>query len=212
MKRVGILLAGCGRHDGSDAQETVVLTLAVRRRGLRAIFIAPDEVQRDVVDHASGNVIDDAPPRGVLREAARLVRGPVRSLREVASGELEALVIPGGSGVVKNLCLPGTGPLGVGPVRPEVGRLLEELRERRAPVAVVGLGEVVLARHQDRPLDGAPMTVPPGEIVVDEARGTLFTPGFMGTDEIAEAACGLERLVEEIARRVGAPGRNGGEG
>ena len=209
MKRVGVLLAGCGRYDGSEAQEAVLLILSLRRRGLRLIFLAPDAPQRDVVDHTTGNAVDDAPPRVVLHEAARLVRGPVRTPDEVAASELDALVIPGGSGTVKNLCLPGEGPLGVGPVRDDVGRILDGLRQRGAPVAVVGLAEIVLARHEDRPLDGAPMAVPPAETVVDEERMTLFTPGFMGTDDITEAARGLDRLVEELARRLGMIPDNG---
>jgi enhancing lycopene biosynthesis protein 2 len=209
MKRVGVLLAGCGRYDGSEAQEAVLLNLSLRRRGLRPIFLAPDESQRDVVDHSTGNTVDDSPPRVVLHEAARLVRGPVRTPDEVGAAELDALVIPGGSGAVKNLCLPGEGPLGVGPVRDDVGRILDGLRQRGAPVAVVGLAEIVLARHEDRPLDGAPMAVPPTEIVADDERMTLFTPGFMGTDDITEAARGLDRLVDELARRLGMDSDNG---
>jgi len=203
MKRVGVLLSGCGRYDGSEAQEAVLLILALCRRGLRPIILAPDVPQRDVVDHTTGSVVEDSPPRGVLHEAARLVRGPVRTPDEVAISELDALVIPGGSGAVKNLCLPGEGPLGVGSVRDDVGRILEGVRQRGAPVAVVGLAEVVLARHENRPLDSAPMAVPPTEIVADDERVTLFTPGFMGTDDITEAAQGLDRLVDEIARRLG---------
>jgi enhancing lycopene biosynthesis protein 2 len=210
MKRVGVLLSGCGRHDGSEVQEAVLLILALRRRGLRPIFLAPDGPQRDVVDHTTGNAVEDSPSRDVLHEAARLVRGPVRTPDEVAASELDALVIPGGSGAVKNLCLPGKGPLGVGPVRDDVGRILDGLRQRGAPVAVVGLAEVVLARHEDRPLDGGPMAVPPTEIVADDERMTLFTPGFMGTDDITEAARGLDRLVDEIARRLGMTPDNGG--
>ena len=35
----------------------------------------------------------------------------------------------------------------------------------------------------------------------------LFTPGFMGTDDITQAAEGIERMVEELARRLAvAPG------
>ena len=94
-------------------------------------------------------------------------------------------------------------------MREEVGRLLDGLRQRGAPVAVVGLAEVVLARHEDRPLDGAPMAVPPTEIVVDEERKTLFTPGFMGTDDITDVARGLDRLVDEIARRLGMASADG---
>jgi len=40
--------------------------------------------------------------------------------------------------------------------------------------------------------------------MADRERGVLFTPGFVGTDEITEVAEGIERLVEELASWIGA--------
>ena len=199
MRRVGILLSGCGRYDGSEAQETVLLTCALRRRGLRPVFLAPDAVQRDVVDHTTGTVREGAPERNVLLEGARLTRGVIQAVHEIAGSELDALVIPGGAGVIKNLC-DSDDTLGGGPLRDDVRRLLDALRDRGAPVAAVGLAEVVLARHQDRPLSDAPVAVPPSEIRIDRDHRMLFTPGFMGTDEITEVATGIDALVDELVR------------
>lgn len=202
MRRVGVLLSGCGRYDGSEVQETVLLVLALRRRGLRPVFLAPDAEQRDVVDHTTGTVVESAAARQVLHEGARLTRGVIRPLHEVSASELDALVIPGGSGVLKNLCEPNGG-LGAGALRGDVRRLLDGLRERSAPVAAVGLGELVLARHEGRPLSDLPITMQATGIVADRDRRVLFTPGFVGTDEITEAAEGIERLVGELAGWLG---------
>lgn len=199
MHRVGVLLSGCGRYDGSDAQETVLLSAEVRRQGMRPVFLAPDVEQADVVDHATGSVVDVATPRRVLGEAARLVRGPVLSVARVVASEIDALVIPGGAGVVKNLCLPGAGPLGGGDLRPEVDTLLDALTSRGAPVAVVGLAQLVVARHHRRSLENAPVAVPPSEVIADEHERVLFTPGFMGSDDLSEVATGLQRLVVRLA-------------
>jgi enhancing lycopene biosynthesis protein 2 len=203
MKRVGLLLSGCGLHDGTEVQEAVLLILALVRRGLRPVYLAPDVEQRDVVDHSTGGAVDGAPPRAVISEAARLTRGVIRPLGEVSPQELDALVIPGGAGNVKNLCLPDDRPLGGGTLRKEVRELLDGLAERGAPVAALGLGEVVLARHQDRPLGNDPAMLPPSEVVVDSKRNYLFSPGFMGTDDITQAAEGIEKLAAELARSLG---------
>ena len=186
----------------------MLLTLALRRHGLRPVYLAPDAEQNDVVDHTTGAVQDHAPPRNVLHEGARLTRGAIHALHELGASELDALVIPGGSGTIKNLC-EADGSLGGGPLRPDVRRLLDALRERDAPVAAVGLAEVVLARHRQRPLSNAPVSVPPTEIRVDRERGELFTPGFMATDEITDAAEGIAALVDELARWIG-PGTGSG--
>jgi enhancing lycopene biosynthesis protein 2 len=204
MRRIGVLLSGCGRYDGSEIHETVLLLLALRRRGWRVVFLAPDVEQADVVSHATGEVSEPSSSRRVLDESARLARGVVRDVAQVAAAELDGLVIPGGAGVVKNLCLEGPGPLGGGALRPELRRLLDDLASRGAPLAAVGLAEVVLARHQDRPLSDAAMTYPPEEVVIDAERNVLFTPGLLSTDDLERAARGIERLVEELARRVAA--------
>ena len=112
------------------------MVLAVRRRGLRPVYLAPNVEQRSVVDHTSGTVDADAPPRRVIAEAARIARGVVQTLGEMRASDLDALVIPGGAGVVDNLCDPGDRPLGGGPLRPEVATLFDELASRRAPVGV----------------------------------------------------------------------------
>lgn len=208
MRRVGVLLSGCGGHDGSDVQETVLLVLALRRRGARPIYLAPDVAQRDVVDHASGARDEGAQERQVIVEAARLARGVIRKLGEVSAGDLDALVIPGGAGVVGNLCEAGNRPLGGGPLLPEVRALLDDLAGRSAPVGAVGLAEVIIARHRDRPLSNAPVGVPPREVVVDEDGSLLFTPGFLGGDEVLEVSEGIDGMVERLLRMVG-PGEAG---
>jgi enhancing lycopene biosynthesis protein 2 len=205
MRRAGLLLAGCGLYDGSEVQETVLLVLALRKRGLRLLFLAPDVEQKDVVDHSTGEAVGDAPPRRVLLEAARITRGLIRTLAEVAPEELDALVIPGGLGVVKNLCVPGPGLYGDGPVRPEVADYLDRLAARKVPVAAIGLAEVVLARHQDRPLRHEPLAMAASQVVLDDERRVVFTPGFMGSDDVTEVAQGIDRLADEICRFLGMP-------
>ncbi len=203
MRRVGVLLAGCGAYDGSDVQESVLLVLSLSRPGMDAAFLAPDVEHRDVVDHSTGDSLEAAPARRVLTEAARIARGVVSPIHEMPAALLDALVIPGGIGTVKNLCLPGTGPLGLGAVRPEVASLLEALLARKAPIAVLGLAHAVLARHQGLPLGQEPVWVGARDVVVNEDLRTVFTPGFMGTGNLEDVAAGIDRVVENLARWLG---------
>jgi enhancing lycopene biosynthesis protein 2 len=203
VRRVGVLLSGCGIYDGSEIQETVLLVLALAKRGMEPLFLAPDVEQSDVVDHSTGGTLLSAPPRRVLAEAARIARGSVASLQDTSPAMLDALAVPGGMGTVKNLCLPGSGPLGCGDVRPEVAAMLDALSARKAPVAVLGLAEALLARYQGRPLDQERAWVPAREVVVDEERRTLFTPGFMGSSDLEEVAEGIDRLADHLARWLG---------
>jgi enhancing lycopene biosynthesis protein 2 len=203
MRRVGVLLSGCGLHDGSDVHETVLLAVALERCGLRAVFLAPEGTQGDVVDHVTGTRDEEAAPREILRESARLARGSIEPLNERSHAALDALVIPGGAGAVRNLCQAGSGPLGAGPLREDVAMLLDGLTARQAPVAGIGLAAVVLARHRDRPLDPTVLGRAASDLVEDPEAGTLWVPGFLGAGGAAHVAEGIDRLAEALAARLG---------
>jgi len=71
--------------------------------------------------------------------------------------------------------------------------------KRKAPVAVLGLAEAVLAKLQERPVSNEAIAVPAADVVADEERRTLFTPGFMATDDLLAVAEGIERLADRLA-------------
>jgi enhancing lycopene biosynthesis protein 2 len=206
MRRVGVLLCGCGVYDGSDVQEAVLLAAALARRGLVPVFLAPDRVQDAVIDHGAGLADAGAAPRRILTESARVARGRVRPLAEVRAGELGALVIPGGMGVVRGLCRDGGAGLGSGEVLPELGVLLQDLEARGAPVGVVGLARVVLKRSRAEPLDLEGALTEPGVLVADTAGRTLYVSGFLGGDSLAAVATGIDAMVQVIADRIGGGG------
>lgn len=204
MRSVGILICGCGVYDGTDVQEAVLIAAALDGRGLRGVFLSPAGEQADVVDHGTGSVDEGAPPRRVESESARIARGAVRTLDELLPGELDALFIPGGVGVVRNLCEPGGSPLGGGPLRPDVLRLLDEFRSRQAPVAAIGLASVVVRRHAGLPLTTELLHAPPGEILREDGGRVLIAAGFLGSNSITEVAATLGRLADLVAERLGA--------
>ena len=72
MKKVGVVLSGCGVYDGSEIHETVLTLLALSRQGADVICFAPDKTQADVVNHLTGEPMAES--RNVLIEAARYRR------------------------------------------------------------------------------------------------------------------------------------------
>ena len=202
--RVGILLAGCGAHDGTDPFEVAFVALALDRCGLRAAFLVPPGLQPEVVDHLAGMRDEAAAPRRLDAESARLARGPVLPFGETEALGLAALVVPGGAGVVKSLMrgalVPGERAELLDPVR----RPLAALRARGAPLGAIGLGVEVLARIEPELAFDA-FATPPRTAVVDEARRLAWAPGFLGTDRPADAAAGIEEMVKALARMLGRP-------
>src|SRR5688500_5932707 len=103
--KVGVLLAGCGVLDGSEVYEAVLTILAIERAGAEVAAVAPDIDMAEVINHYRGTDVRTGeaggPARSVLGQSARIVRGKITSLKEVSAHNFDALIIPGGYGVVK---------------------------------------------------------------------------------------------------------------
>lgn len=101
MKKIGVVLSGCGVYDGSEIHEAVITLLALAKQGAEVICFAPDKNQADVINHLTGEPM--AETRNVLIEAARIARGVIHPLIQADPAELDALIVPGGFGAAKNL-------------------------------------------------------------------------------------------------------------
>jgi enhancing lycopene biosynthesis protein 2 len=201
--KVGVLLAGCGMYDGSEPVETAAALIALDRSGAQAVCVAPGIDQLHTVDHLTGEEAA-GPPRSVLGESARLARGKVRSLSGFWGGDLQGLIIPGGYGAAKNLMTGFMEPGARRDVLPEVRALLDDLAGRRRPVGAVSLGRAVLRAYLGEDLSDDDLALPPDEVVVDEERRILFTPGFLTATRPSEAARGIEAMVGRLLRMAAA--------
>ncbi|MGL5358760.1 MAG: isoprenoid biosynthesis glyoxalase ElbB, partial [Shewanella sp.] len=103
MKKIAVLLSGCGVFDGSEIHEAVLTLLSLSKAGVSYQCFAPDIKQLHVVNHLTGEV-DASQTRNVLVESARIARGEVKPTTALDISQFAGLVIPGGFGAAKNLC------------------------------------------------------------------------------------------------------------
>lgn len=220
--RIAVLLAGCGHLDGAEIREAVLALLALDQHGVDVQCLAPDADQHHVVDHLTGHPMAGE-VRNMRREAARIARGQVLDLASAKADDYDALVMPGGFGVAKNLCgFAFQGPKAQ--VRPEVRGLLKGFLEAGKPVGAICIAPALLAlvladlgRTGTLTLgvdEGCAAAVgalgcthephdSPREIAVDSQNNLVTTPAYMfDAARIAEVAIGIERLVAEVVRRV----------
>lgn len=218
---IGVLLAGCGFLDGSEIHEAVFTLLCLDELGVTTVFLAPRGGQMHVVDHEA-----KAPAAGesrdVLRESARIARGRIRDLATVQATELDALVVPGGFGVAKNLCdfaLKGAD----GSPHPEAARLLRAMHAAGKPIGATCIASTLLAltlgatahptltigddrgtaaaverlgaKHQDCPVD---------QCVVDRAQKIVTTPAYMYDARPKDVCAGIRKLCAEVVALCGA--------
>jgi enhancing lycopene biosynthesis protein 2 len=138
----------------------------------------------------------------VLIESARIARGRIRPLSDAETSLLSGLIIPGGQGVVRNL-MSGVGESGrKREADPEVARLVHVLLEQRRPIGTISLAGSLVATILGLPLEEDPFSTPPTEIRIDEARGLVWTPGFLSGDRIADVARGIDAMAAEVVRRA----------
>lgn len=101
MSKVCVILSGAGHLDGAEMRESIFTLLTLDQRNISVDVFAPDMEQSHVINHLNGQEMSES--RNVLIESARLTRGRVQPLTDLVPENYNALVIPGGFGVAKNL-------------------------------------------------------------------------------------------------------------
>jgi enhancing lycopene biosynthesis protein 2 len=214
IKKVGVLLAGCGVFDGSEIHEAVLTLLYLDQAGAQVVCTAPDMDQMHVIDHTSQLLMEDH-KRNVLVESARIARGAIRDLKTLRAQDIDALIIPGGFGAAKNLSdFAVAGPQAA--VHPEVRRLLNEMIESGKPIGALCIAPATLtlalaAYHPEVTIGtdvgtaaaiekagGRHRPCSVDEICVDEAHKIVTTPAYMLGPDIKHIAVGIEKLVKKI--------------
>jgi len=218
MKRVAVILSGCGVHDGSEIHEAVLTLLALDREGAEIVCAAPDIPQAYVFDHQRGKAVKDE-TRNVRTESARIARGPVENVAELDPAAFDAVIVPGGYGVVKNLsdfAFKGTDFA----VNPDVGDFLRRFHELRRPIGLLcispAIGAHLFGREGFRytigtdqetvlalaPLGGKHVSCGVENIVVDDELNIVTTPAYMLAHRITEAEEGINKAVKEVLARA----------
>lgn len=213
IKQVAVILSGCGVQDGSEIYETTLTLLRLDQLGIGYRCFAPDIDQHHVVDHRSGEVAEGE-TRNVLTEAARLARGEIAPLSELASDDFNAVILPGGFGVAKNLCnFAEAGAELV--IHDELREKVGEFHAERKPIGLMCISPVMVPRllgpgiavtvGSDPGVSGAISAMgglhrgcAVDDIVVDFENRVVTTPAYMLAERISDAAKGIFKLVDRV--------------
>ena len=219
MKKVGVLLSGCGVNDGAEIHESVLTMLFLDKPGVEMILMAPNIDQMHVVNHYTGQEMDEY--RNVLVESSRIARGNIKDMAEISANDMDALIIPGGFGVAKNLCDYAM----AGPdcsINPDVYRLISELKLLNKPIGAICIAPAMMAKILGELDESANMTIgsdettskdieamgsvhvecQESEMVVDGEKNLVTTPAYMEAKTIKDAADGIEKLVKQVLSMI----------
>ncbi|KMW74065.1 isoprenoid biosynthesis protein [Photorhabdus luminescens subsp. luminescens] len=212
MKSVAVVLSGCGVFDGSEIHESVLTMLSLDRLGVKTSFFAPDVPQLHVINHINGEEMGEE--RNVLQESARISRGKIKPLSQANADEFDALIIPGGFGVAKNLC-----DFAVKTVDCEINKdllsLVRAMHKQHKPMGLMCIAPVMLPKLLNKPvkltvgndpetvaqieaMGGAHMICEVNDVVVDLENKIVTTPAYMLAESISQAEVGIDKLVRKV--------------
>ncbi len=219
MTKIAILLSGCGNKDGSEIHEASICmsSLQVLDPSMKLVCTSIDKPQHEVINFITGKPTSLS--RNILEESARIARGDIHRCSELDPSDLDALVIIGGLGAIKNLTnffIPESSM----EVDHEVNNLLVSLWKLKKPIGAICIAPLILARVISSVSDTTP-TITLGEqdssvsdlaeqfgaklvrvgsdsIVVDEKNRLVTTPAFMNPGNLADIYPGIKKLAEKI--------------
>lgn len=141
MKKVAVILSGCGFLDGAEITEAISTLIAIGQNGAEYKVFAPDK-EVEETNHLTQKPTGQT--RNVLQEAARIARGDIHPLEQLKARGFDALAFPGGYGAALHLCdfaKKGSG----GQIDPQVARVLKEFAESRKPIAAICIAPAIMA-------------------------------------------------------------------
>lgn len=214
MKRIGVLLSGCGFRDGSEINEAVLTLLCLDLRGVEAICIAPDVTQAKVINYVTGK--EENEKRNVLFESARIARGKIKPIKNISPDELDALIIPGGSGSTLNFMNRSSTDSKPVDLLPEIKGLIRKIHSQGKPIGAICIAPktVVMALKDMNPevtigdckktsaeiesMGGRHIKCTVENIHIDHKNKIVSTPAYMLGPGIKDVYKGIYKLVEAV--------------
>lgn len=212
MKKIAVILAGCGVYDGAEINEAVLTLLHIAKTGASYQCFAPDIEQLHTINHLSGEQM--TPNRNVLIEAARIARGDIKPVTELNVSDFDALIVPGGFGAAKNLCdfaIKG----GDAQMNADVLNACAQFAKAVKPAGYMCIApamipliysnnvKATIGNDSDtasaiNALGAEHINCAVNDIVVDEQHKLVSTPAYMLAESILDADAGIEKLVKAV--------------
>ncbi len=214
MKKVAVILSGCGVFDGSEIHESVLVLLALDRANAQVVCAAPDIPQHHVVNHLTRQPAAHE-TRQVLAESARIARGAIIPLHQLQVGDVDAIILPGGFGAAKNLCTFALEGEKYG-VHEQVARCLQAAHRAGKPIGFVCIAPAIAAKlfgpekveftigtdeataKALQSAGGRHLPCHVHNVVVDRRLKIVSTPAYMLAQRITEAEAGINKLVQAV--------------
>ena len=214
MKKVAVILAGCGKMDGSEITETVTLLLALDQHNIEYQAFAPDAYQAEVCNHATGQRMMER--RNMMVEAARIVRGEIQPITKFNADDFDALFFPGGFGAAKNLFTYAYDGINFKVIK-DVEKAIKDIHAQGKPIGAMCIAPMMVAKvlgnvsvtmgsgqcNQAKELEKIGckhIETTHGGVAIDKENKIFTTPCFMLDASLKDIYQGAWNLVEKMVK------------
>ena len=186
MKKVAVILSGCGYLDGAEITEAISTLVAIGQNGAEYKVFAPN---KDVPETNHLTNQSTGQNRNVMQEAARIARGDIQPLENLKSQDFDALAFPGGFGAALHLCnFAEKGSSGE--IDPQVKRVVNEFHDNGKPIAAICISPAIMALAFGN--KGV-------NITIGDDQGTASELEKTGAKH---SNCAVERFVVDTANKI----------
>lgn len=217
VKKVAVILSGCGFKDGSEIHEATCVLLALDQAGAEITGFAPDREQTIVTNHVDSSQVNEK--RNIMTESARIMRGNIKPVSALKVENFDALVFPGGFGAVVNLCSYGRNGTNC-EIDKDVKNAAINFINAKKPIGAICIAPVVVAKALEGSGINAILTIGTdknvaGDIealgcfhkscavddcVVDTENKIVTTPAYMLATRISQVNAGVSKLAAELIK------------
>ena len=215
-KKIAVVLSGCGVMDGSEIHEAVTAMLAIEQQGGIYRCFAPEGEQSVVMNHATKQPANEI--RRMPAESARIARGDISLLRLFKADAYDAILFPGGMGVILNLCDFAHKGKDCS-VNPDVERVIREMHAAKKPIVALCIAPVLIARVLKgvtvtigndpetsmaiKAMGGIPEICSAAQVCVDRKNKIISTPCYMLDKTLKGVAQSTSDAVRDLMEMLG---------
>jgi enhancing lycopene biosynthesis protein 2 len=213
MKKVAVVLSGCGFKDGAEITEAVSSLIALSEAGAETVCFAPNQ-EFQATSHCDYPQASEK--RNVLVESARICRGKIHELSELKESEFDAVVFPGGFGAALHLSSWGTEGA-KSKINADVKRVISSFHKAAKPIGAICISPVLVAKVLGS--EGVNLTIGNDTATANEIEKTgalhvkcdvtdyvsdrdhkvLTTPAYMyGEAKPSEVFTGIRKMIREL--------------
>lgn len=211
MKRIAVILSGCGFKDGAEITEAVSTLITLSQLGAEYRVFAPS-VDFEATNHCTG---ETGQKRNVLTESARIARGEIKDLASLQVKDFDAVVFPGGYGAALRLCSWGKEGANCS-VLPDVERVLKGFYSDGKPIGALCIAPALVARVLGE--KGVTVTIGNDKATAEEIEKTgarhencgvedfvsdrehkiITTPAYMYEEKPHKVFAGIQKAIKEL--------------